>query len=100
VQEEADPACGLPSDDGRLTGTVRSRQQQAGLGTWRPDHDPPLRAAVVGQRRRVLHELETRRAHEEVDRLVVVVDHHRDEAYLHATSVRILLHLGKHFPRG
>jgi hypothetical protein len=48
-------------------------EKDAGLRAGRPDDDPPLRPAVVGQRRRVLDEVESQRAGEEPDRLVVTI---------------------------
>jgi hypothetical protein len=48
------------------------REQNAGLAAIRTNHNPALRPAVVGQRRRVLHELELQHVHKETDGGVVV----------------------------
>ena len=80
VEEKPDPFGHLPPDDGGLVLAVGPRDQQTGRGAWRPDHDPPLGAPVVGEGRGVLDELETQHVHEEADGRVVVADHDGDEA--------------------
>ena len=51
LQEEADPAAELVADERRLDLAVGLREEDAGLGVGRPDHDPTLGSTVVGQRR-------------------------------------------------
>ena len=87
VQEETYPAGGLPPHNASLVFPVSSRQEQAGRGTWRPDHNPALGTSVVSQGRRVLDKLETQRADEEVDRWVVLRDHDGDQAEMHRASI-------------
>ena len=73
AQEEPDAAGELVPDRARLL-AVGAGEQEAGLGTRRPHDDPALGRPVVGQRRRVLDELEAERVDEERDRRVVLVD--------------------------
>jgi len=54
-------------------------EEHAGPRARRPDDDPPLGPpAVGGQRRRVLRQLETQRAGEELDGAVIVIDDDRE----------------------
>src|SRR5215831_9296173 len=68
VEEETDPASGLSAHNSGLVFSVSSREEQAGHGARRADHDPSLGAPVIGQGRGVLHELEAQHVHEEPDR--------------------------------
>ena len=77
--EPVDATGVLVADDGRLLLAIRARKQQSGFGTGRPDHHPPFRTAVVGQRRRIFRELEAENIDEEPDRGIVVMDNERDE---------------------
>ncbi len=80
AEEEADPAGRLLPDRRRLVVAVGAREQDAGLGAGWANHDPPFRAAVVGQRRGVLDQLEPEHIDEELDRRVVLLDDDRDQA--------------------
>ena len=79
AQEKADAAGELFAHDGGLRLAVGARQQQSGFGVRRADHDPALRAPVVGHRSRVFGELETEDVDKKPDRGVVVMDDKRDE---------------------
>ena len=79
AKEQADAPGELLADDGVLMLAVCLREQDAGLASGGPNDDPALRPPVVGQRRRVLHELELQHVDEEANRGVVVADDQRDK---------------------
>lgn len=83
-QEEAHPPRELVADGAALTLPIRASEQDAGPCPRRPDHDPPLRAPVIGQRWRVFHQIEPEHANEELDRRVVLVHHDRHKFEVHA----------------
>ena len=87
AQKEADTTGVLATDDRSLIVTVGLRQQEAGDRTRRSDDDPPFRPSIVGVRRRVLDELETKLVNEEGDRLVVITDDQADERQVHCWTV-------------
>ena len=62
---------------------IRLRRQESCCGTGRAHDHPALRTPVVGERRRVLDEIETQRPDEELDGGVIVVDHQRRELDMH-----------------
>ena len=90
VEKETHPASGLLPDESGLILAVSPREQQAGGGTWRPDHDPPLGTPVIGQGRGVLHEIEAQHVHEEADRGVILADYEGNEAEMHRASIGCL----------
>jgi hypothetical protein len=94
AEEETHPAGGLLPDNSSLVLSVGSCQQQAGGGTRRPDHDPPLGTSIVGQRGEVLNKLKTQRADEKVDGWVILLDHDGDEAEIHRATLSGLPRLG------
>ena len=51
VEEETDPASGLSAHHSGLVFSVSLREEQAGHGARRADHDPSLGAPVIGQGR-------------------------------------------------
>ena len=59
--------------------TVGACEQDARIASSRTHDDPAFRAAVVRQRRNILHELEPEDIHEEVDRRLVLAHNQRDE---------------------
>jgi len=67
---------------------VRAGEKNAGLRAGRPDDDPPLRPAVVGQRRRILDEVESQCAGEEPDGRVVIIDNDRELLDPHEQQAR------------
>lgn len=82
-QEEPDTTGGLTADRGTLIGAISAGEQDAGLTSRWPHHDPPFRAPVVRQRWRVLDELEAECVDEVGDRWVVLIDHDRDQVDEH-----------------
>jgi hypothetical protein len=66
-----------------LAFAISAGEQDACLTSGGPHDDPPLRTPVVGQRRRVLDQVESQDLHEELDGRVVVVDHDRDQVDPH-----------------
>ena len=86
AEEEPDPAGDLAADSGRLVVTVGAGEQDAGRRARRPADDPALWTSVVGQRRRVAHQLEPEGADEELDGGVVVLHDDRDEVDPHRTQ--------------
>jgi hypothetical protein len=54
LPEEADAAGDLAPEDGGLRLAIGAGERDAGLGTGWSGHDPPLREAVAGPRKRVL----------------------------------------------
>ena len=84
LEEKADAPGNLVSDRRRLTLPVRLGEQDRGVAAgWADDH-PPLRPAVVGQRRRVLDQVKSESAGEEGNGLVVVVNDDRNLVEPHA----------------
>ena len=67
--------------------TAADWTHQTGSSPWRTDDHPALGAAVVGQRRRVLDEVEAQRTDEELDGRVVIGDHHCDVLEVHRTNL-------------
>ena len=49
-QEEPDAAGRLIADDRALVFAISAGEKDAGLRAGRPDNNPPLRTAVIGQR--------------------------------------------------
>jgi fructosamine-3-kinase len=74
LQKETDPAGQLVSYDRHLVVTVGAGEQDARVGPGRPDDDPSFRAAIVGERGRILDQLEAEHVDEEGDRRVVLVN--------------------------
>lgn len=87
VQEQANPFGKLGANRALLTFAVGLSQKQPGVGAGWPHNDPSFRSAVVGCRRRVLDQLESKRLDVEVDRLVVVVDDDRGQCNVHLDTV-------------
>lgn len=83
LQKEPNATGRLVPDCTALMLTVRTSQQDTGLGPRRPDDDPAFWTAVVGHRRRVLDEVEPQGGGEEFDGLIVVIHHDRDQGKLH-----------------
>ncbi len=86
-KEEPDPSGHLIPDNRTLLITVGAGEQQSGLGPRRPDDYPSLRATVVRQGRRVLHEVEVKNIDKEFDGLVVVIDHEGDKINPHLARI-------------
>src|SRR5262249_47930484 len=78
-QEHSDAAAKLLPHNACLRVAIGTRKQDAGLARMGANHDPTLRTTVVGQRRRVFHELELKDVDEETDGRVIVPDHERDQ---------------------
>ncbi len=70
-----------------LRRSVGLGEQKSSDGAWRAYYDPSFGSIVVGQRRRVVHEVEAKDVLKEVDRVVVVVDDDRRQLYVHFDSV-------------
>jgi hypothetical protein len=79
AEEEADPAGKLLSNDGRLVLSVGACEQNAGACSDGTNNDPTFWAAVIRQRRNVLHELELQDIHKEVDCRLVLTHNQGDE---------------------
>jgi hypothetical protein len=58
---------------------VGTCEQNACLASNGTNHNPTLRATVIGQRRCVVHQLELQDINEETDSRVVVPDDQRDK---------------------
>ena len=78
-EKETDPARELIPDDRLLMLPVGAREQNPRAASPRPNDDPALRPAIVGQRRNVLHELELQDVDEEIDRRLILSNHQRDQ---------------------
>jgi hypothetical protein len=74
----------MVSDGRRLALPVRLGEQDAGLTAGRAHDDPPLRPAVIGQRRRVLDQVKSEGTGEKGNGLVVVVNDDRNLVQPHA----------------
>ena len=79
AQEHADAIGELPAHNACLYVAIGTREQNAGLASPWTNHDPTLRATVIGQRRRIFHQLKLQDVNEETDSGVVVPHHQRDE---------------------
>jgi hypothetical protein len=84
AQEQPDATRELVADGPHLPLAVRAGEQERGRGAGRSHDHPALRTSVVGQGRRVLHELEAENVNEESNCLVVVVDDEGDLLDVHA----------------
>ena len=67
---------------------VGTREQNACLTSVGTNHDPTLRATIIGQRRCVFHQLELQDVNEETDSRVEVPDHQRDELWGHGDRTK------------
>ncbi len=76
-EKEADAIGNLRTNGGGLLRPVGLREKQTGGRTGRANDDPALCAAIVGERRRILDELEPDGFNEELDCSVVVVHEDR-----------------------
>ncbi len=83
AEQEAGPAGELIANGTGLGPAIRLRRQESCYGTGRAHDHPALRTPVVGERRRVLDEIETQHPDEELDGGVRVVDHQRRELDMH-----------------
>jgi len=79
AQEHTDATRKLLAHNACLLFAVRTREQNACLASIWTNHNPTLRAAIIGQRRRVFHQLELQDVNEEADSRIVVPDHQSDE---------------------
>ena len=91
AKEESDSAGDLLPDRHGLAFPVRPSEEDARLRAGRPDDHPALGAPVVGERRRVLHEVEPECSGEELDSWVVLINDHRNQVDLHLSSVCAVL---------
>jgi hypothetical protein len=87
AEEESDSAGDLLPDRPGLAFPVRPSEKDARLCAGRPDDHPALGAPVVGERRRVLHEVEPECSGEELDSRVVLIHDHSNQVDLHSGSV-------------
>ena len=79
AEKQPDAASELLADDGGLAVAVSACQEDTRVASAGSHDDPALRAAIVGQRRRVFHQLELQHVDEEADRGIVVLHHEGDE---------------------
>lgn len=79
AKEKTDPAGKLFAYDCRLMLTVGAREQNACIAPNGTDDNPALLAAVIRERRHILHEVELEDIHEEVDRRLVLAHNQGDE---------------------
>ena len=83
AEEEPDAAGYLTTHRGALAFPIGAGDQDSRLGARRPDNNPPLGAPVVGQRWRVLHQVEAEHLGEERDGRVVLVNDQGNQIDLH-----------------
>jgi hypothetical protein len=82
-------ACDLIANDSLLALTVSTGEQDSSFASHGTNHDPPLAAAVIGQGRRVFHDLETEGVYEKSDGRVVVLHNKRDERKIRHEATRL-----------
>jgi hypothetical protein len=79
AKKETDPAGKLPTNDGGLMLAIGACEQNAGAAISGANNDPAFRAAVIRQRRNVLHKLELQDIDKEIDRRFVLVHNQGDK---------------------
>lgn len=78
-EKEPYPSSDLVSYCFGLVRAISTSEQNAGPRARRTHNDPSLWTSIVGERRRVLYQLESERIDEEIDRRGVVVHHDGDK---------------------
>jgi hypothetical protein len=86
TKEESDPSGCLVTDGRTLVFAVSAGEEKPGLCAGRADDHPALRPPVVGERRRVLDEVEPEYAGEEGDSAVVLVNDQGNQIDLHVVQ--------------
>jgi hypothetical protein len=72
AQEQPNAARELLPDDAGLVIAVSARKENSGLPSAGSNDDPAFWAAIVGERRRVFHQLKLKHIHEKADGGMVV----------------------------
>ncbi len=80
-EKEPDPSCNLIPDRLRLVRSIGTSEQDSRLRVRRTHDNPPLRPAIIGERRRIFYQRKTEHLDEEVDRRVVLVYDDRDQLH-------------------
>jgi hypothetical protein len=88
-EEEPDPTGRLVTNRPSLAFPVRPSKEDACLSAGRPDDHPALGSPVIGQRWRVLDEVEPEHAGEEFDGRVVLIHDQSNQVDLHLDSVGV-----------
>jgi len=79
TEEEADPAGKLFANDRRLMLAVGACEQNAGATSGGANDDPAFWPAIIRQRRNVLHQLELKDVHKEINCWFVLSDDQGDQ---------------------
>ena len=89
AQEEPDPSGCLMTDGRALVLSVGAGKEEPSLRAGRADDHPAFWPPVIGERRRVLDEVEAEYTSEEGDGRVVLINDQRNQVDLHPGSVRM-----------
>ncbi|BCJ51915.1 hypothetical protein Asp14428_33900 [Actinoplanes sp. NBRC 14428] len=93
AKEEPDPSGRLMTDGRALVFSIGAGKQKPGLRAGRADDHPAFGPSVVGERRRVLDEVEPEYAGKEGDGRVVLVNDQGHQVDLHSGRVRVAMPL-------
>jgi hypothetical protein len=88
TKKESDPPGRLVTNGRILVFSVGAGKEKSGLRAGRPDDHPAFWPSIVGERRRVLDEVESEYTGEECDGWVVLVNDQGNQVDLHPGSVR------------